>query len=237
MGWIDLDPDSHEWPREAPVLSVIFCATACDTTSVKVVDDFMVYDPIGRRVLLVGSRHVRDGGNAEIDGKTIVMSWDGSVFREVIAGGPRRGGNTRHCSTKREEGSFVTGGLPYVSPDDSIGPTTWELAGDRWELPEAQAGPRRLHTMVYDPARAAILQYGGYGEDRLDCSEAHCQQTWSYERQELVEARATRARNLASSVPSAAAISDAFADRHRRSAPVWRRAVVRSMRVFFSGSK
>ena len=111
----------------------------------------MVYDPVHRQTLLVGS-----GDDAA------TWAWDGKVWAKLATGAPAERTSVRMCWDTKAKRVLLFGG----AKDWTFASDTWAWDGKAWKA-VAKDGPpgRMVHGFAFDEKRGAAVLYGGSTRD------------------------------------------------------------------------
>lgn len=142
----------------------------------------LVYNPKLQRVMLFGGM-----GRAQSLGD--LWSWDGTAWRVVSLGGPRRSRAAVAWDTARDR-LVVYGGTETQDDGSAIATVdTWEWDGVSWTQ-RAVAGPPRRRDMAggFDPVRQRAVVYGGFEDGNPD---AALYDTWEWDGATWVRAATT----------------------------------------------
>ncbi len=115
------------------------------------------YDDAHAQTLLFGGY---DGSRVFDD----FWSWDGSRWQELGIEGPS--GRSHFGLAVSPDGLLLFGGATGPSTFSTLTDETWYLTDGRWQLLDGPApSARGLPALGYDPARDAMVLYGGFGRD------------------------------------------------------------------------
>ena len=137
----------------------------------------LVYSPaLGRVLALVGSAVPISPAHDSI----AIWSWDGSRWQRMPGSGPLMRGLAAADYDSSRRRLILHGGASDVPSFHSLD-DLWEWDGERW----SQRGPmlrtrRDHHSLVYDPARATSVMFGGAAKPLGTSRPVWPRETWEW---------------------------------------------------------
>ena len=144
-------------------------------TPPKMLGQRMIYDPVGRNVILFGGSYY--SGSYTFYGETWSFNVENATWTKVATTGSPGGRFNAGMAFDSDSRKIVLFGGFCAS--GRVGDTyTYEIASKTWRNAYPSGGPsmRSDASMAYDVEAKKVVLFGGYGRD-----EAKCDDTWVYD--------------------------------------------------------